>query len=151
MNVISLLTKTYVNWVTLTEHNLSSKCCQSLEQKLCLQTGQDLFKEALWISVDQWAANLQSVKLSWMVQSSRTQTRAARIWFGYGWVAEFFSNLQLWKLGTLKLIDLQRPTVPLLEDLTLFAQENDRTFKMFFAWSNYPYFTSYRDKLPIFI
>ena len=80
INVIPLLSKTYVNWVTLTEHNLSSKFCQSLEQKLCLQTGQDLFKEVLWISVGQWAANLQSVKLSWMVQSSRTQIWAARVW-----------------------------------------------------------------------
>ena len=142
MNVIPLLSKTYVNWVTLTEHNLSSKFCQSLEQKLCLQTGQDLFKEVLWISVGQWAANLQSVKLSWMVQSSRTQTRAARIWFEYGWVAEFFSNLQLWKLVTLQHFDLQRPTVPLWKGLELvvniLAQETARILKISFTLLKWP-------------
>ena len=35
MNVIPLLSKPYVNWITLTRQNLSLKCYQSLEQKVC--------------------------------------------------------------------------------------------------------------------
>ena len=41
---IQLLNMPYVNRVNLREQNLSLKCCQSLEQKLCDQQGQDLSK-----------------------------------------------------------------------------------------------------------
>ena len=57
---------------------------------------------------------------SWrMILSSRNRTRAARVWFEVGRLAEFFSNLQLWQLVTLMQIDLQRPTAPLWKDLNL--------------------------------
>ena len=59
--------------------------------------------------------------------------------------------VQLWQVITLQPFELQRPTVPFWKDLNhvfkiLPALENDRTFKIFFAWSKYPYFTSYSEK-----
>ena len=50
-------------------------------------------------------------------QSWRMILSAALVWFEVGRLAEFFSNLQLWKLLTLTPVDLQRPTVPLWKDL----------------------------------
>ena len=45
---------------------------------------------------------------SWrMILSSRNRTRAARVWFEVGRMAEFFSNLQLWQLATLQSFDLK--------------------------------------------
>ena len=80
---------------------------------------------------------------SWrMILSSGNRTRAARIWFEYGWVAEFFSNLQLWKLVTLQHFDLQRPTVPLWKGLELvvniLAQETGRILKISFTLLKWP-------------
>ena len=57
---------------------------------------------------------------SWrMFLSSGNRTWAALEWFKAGQMAEFFSNLQLWQLVILMPVDLQRPTVPLWEDLNL--------------------------------
>ena len=50
-SIFSLVKKYYRNGVTLREPNISLKCCQPLEQKLCQQWRQDLFKEVMWGSV----------------------------------------------------------------------------------------------------
>ena len=107
-------------------------------------------------SVGQRAAKWLAIKLWEWFDFAQNRTRAD--WptgAGAGWQT-FACDLQLWQLLTLKPCYLQKPTLPLWKDLTLVvnilsAQENDRTFKMFFAWSKYPYFTSYREKRPTFI
>ena len=51
---------------------------------------------------------------SWrIILLSRNGTKATHSWFEVGWVADFFSNLQLWQIVTLQQVDLQRPTKPL--------------------------------------
>ena len=93
MNVIPLLSKPYVNWVNLTEQNLSSKRCQSLEQNLCLQTGQDLSKEVLWVSVGQRALELPAVKVEGLTKDSAirpesNQASAARVRVLDDWIIQ---------------------------------------------------------------
>ena len=58
-----LRNKIYVNEVSLIEQNLSSKCCQSLESKLCKESAQDCSKVVLWVSVGEKAAKLKAVKV----------------------------------------------------------------------------------------
>ena len=82
---------------------------------------------------------------SWrMILLSGNQTRAARMWFKMGKVAEFFSNLQLWKLVTLQPVDLKRPAVPLWKDLNLpniqnFNQRTNSIHDTGFACSKWPH------------
>ena len=63
MNVMPLLDKPHVNEVTLKEQNLFLKSCQSYELKLSFSRDLDLFKEVLWISVRQRAAELPAIKV----------------------------------------------------------------------------------------
>ena len=58
-----MVSKPYVNGDISRGKNLSLKCFHSLEQRLCLQGCQDIYKEVLWVSVGQSAAMLQSIKL----------------------------------------------------------------------------------------
>ena len=82
INAIPLLSKPYVNGVFLTRQNLCLKCCQSLEQKLCKQSVQDLSKEVLWASVGYRASKLQAVKVGEMkkknLPSGQSQTTQVR-------------------------------------------------------------------------
>ena len=63
MNINHLFYKPYVNKITVTEQYLFLQCCQSLQQKSYQQQDQDLFKEVLWVSVDQRAAEIQAIKV----------------------------------------------------------------------------------------
>ena len=82
-----------------------------------------------------------------LILLSMSRTWVARLWFDYGWAAEFFSNLKLWQFVTLQPFDLQTPTVPLWKDLEpvvniLSAQETRSILKIGFALSKVPYLHS---------
>ena len=84
----------------------------------------------------------QTLKMIWL---SRKRTRAALVWFEFGRVAGFFSDLQLWQLVALQPFDLQRPTVPVQKDINLIAnissaQETSSILKKGFVLSKWPYF-----------
>ena len=74
-----------------------------------------------------------------MISSSRSLTRAARVWFELGRAAEFFSNLQIWQLVTLKPVDLQRSTVPLWKNLKLGFIRLAELLRWVFALSKWPH------------
>ena len=84
--------------------------------------GLDLFKEVLWVSVDQLASKLQPVKVGALKKIlPLSRPRAARTRLGLR--GRIFSNYQLWQLITLQPVDLQRPTVPLWKDLNLLNKQ----------------------------
>ena len=91
-------------WVTFRAQNTSLNCCQSFEQKLCSQLGQDLSKEVLWVSGDQRATKIQvnkagGLKKNLTLSKSPSNFEVDPIVLdtnlGRTQVADFFSNLQI--------------------------------------------------------
>ena len=78
-----LLNKPYVNGVSLGEQNVYLKCYQTLEKKRGQRQGQDLSKEALYISVGQRAANLQAIKIGGLKKNSAAKSELNHSREGY--------------------------------------------------------------------
>ena len=90
MNMDCILNKPYVNGVILRGQNLSLKCFESLDQTICQQRRLRSFKRgtvSLYRSKGCKVVACQTLKMIW---SSRTRTRAARVWFESDRVAGFF-------------------------------------------------------------
>ena len=131
-----------MNGVNLREQNLSLKCCQSLEQKLCFFPKR--YCESLLVK------GLQSYSLSNFEDDKivRDSNPSCMHVVRRGPGNRIFSNLQLRQLVALQPFNLQKLTIPLQKDLDLFvnilsAQETSSILKIVFALSNLPPFQKY--------
>ena len=107
------LHKPYVNEVTLTRQNLSLKRLYSLGKRLSQQMRFRSFKRGTVSLCMSKGCKITSFQ-SWRSEKNPAtrptshHTRATRVWFPDDKII-----LQIWQLVVLKLVDLQRPAVPL--------------------------------------
>ena len=111
-----------IDWTWLTNGHFDR--AQLLLRTLLVLSIESEFVKEVYIFQERYCGSLnvnwlQSYKLSKLVDDPIVQEST----LGHldsGWVAEFFSNIQIWQLITLQPVELQRPTVPLWKDLNLF-------------------------------
>ena len=115
----TLYYKYYENGVTMTKKNLSLKCYKSLVLTILQQKKFRSFKRGTVCS-----CRLKGHKVIVHQTLRITQSPGLKPRLDSGWLAELFSNLQLWQLVTLQSFDWQRPTLPFLKGLNLFCWHN---------------------------
>ena len=146
MNVIPLLSKPYVNEVTLREKKWPLKCYQHLCFFVCLSKRLRFFNPVNIKFVGQRAAKLSSVKLWERFDPGRSRTRAD--WFKSGWsqMADFFLRSQTFAANNFDALWPTDPIFTVSEDLNTLKryikyQKAKSIFRVIFSLSKWPHFT----------